>query len=290
MKQIRNILLLLLALGAPVVASAASITQTIQYNGASRQYLLYVPSCYIGAALPLVITLHGDSGNASGAQVEKQSGFSYVAEQQCFIAAYPYAVRGIWDNNADVGFVQAVVSHIEGQYAIVANRRFLAGHSGGARLAGKISCAWSSAIAGLAQVSYVLRKADTRDCASAPAKPVLVVHGTADPSNPYEGDPATNQLSAVDSAKFWADKYGAGVAPFVSEFNLRLDNAQTAIGQLSSWAAPVKLYTLTNGGHPFPSSNPIKSRSSVVGATVTEIGNETLDPGANVIWTFFRAL
>jgi poly(3-hydroxybutyrate) depolymerase len=231
--------------------------------------------------------LHGDSSMATGAGIENTSGLSDVAAQQCFIAAYPSAVAGIWDNVADVGFIQAVVADIEAQDLITANRRFLIGHSGGARLAGKISCTWSSEIAAFAQVSYVLRNSDTRDCANAPAKPVLIMHGTGDLLNPHNGN--ATQLSAQESAEFWAEKFGTS-SPFVSDFYLKLDNGKTEVGQLSSWSAPVKFYSLTGGGHPFPSSHPDTNiRSKKGGPTVTEIGNETLDPGAEVIWTFFKA-
>ena len=290
MSQVRKIFILLLLFGGLWSgAAAASTMYTIQYNGVTRQYLLYLPSCYADVGLPLVVALHGNNANSSGANMETQSGFSNVAEQQCFLAAYPYAVNGVWDNNADVGFVQAVVADIEKRFVINTNRLFLVGHSGGARLAGKISCVWSSAVLAFAQVSYNLRSADTHDCATAPAKPALIMHGTADTLDAYNGNPSINQLSSPDSAAWWASKYGTG-SPFISDFNLTLDNGQTQVGQLSAWSYPVKFYTLTGGGHPFPSSHPQQQRSNTGGPTVTSIGNETVDPAANAIWTFFRSL
>lgn len=278
MSQIRRIALLL-ALALLPTTLHASTMYTIQYNGVTRQYLLYLPSCYADVALPLVVGLHGNNANSTGAGFETQSGFSNVAEQQCFIAAYPYALKGVWDNNADVGFVQAVVADIESRFVINTDRLFVVGHSGGARLAGHIGCTWNAVLA-FAQVSYSLIQKDEIDCQTAPAKPVLWMHGTADTQNAYD-----NGASAI----FWASKYGTG-SPFVSSFNLTLDNGQTQIGQLSAWSYPVKSYVLTGGGHPFPSSHPQAARSSNGGPTVTVIGNETVDPAANVIWTFFRSL
>ena len=289
MTKLRRTLVLALFLMATGPALAlASTMYAVQYNGVSRQYLLYLPSCYADVALPLVVALHGNNAASSGSGMETQSGFSNVAEQQCFLAAYPYAANGIWDPVGDVGFVQAVVADIENRFVVNADRVFLVGHSGGAQLAGSVACAWSSAIAALAQVSYDLRAGDARNCSSAPAKPVLIMHGTGDTRDPYNGNPTINQMSASDTAAYWAGKYGSGV-PFVSEFPMTLDNGQTQIGQLSTWAAPVRFYTFTGGGHPFPSSHPQPYRSSNGGPTVTVIGNETVDPGANVIWTFFRS-
>ena len=286
--QLCTIIVSLLALGTTSSQSATSTKYTILYGGVPREYLLYLPGCYADTPLPLVVAMHGNTALlASGDRMEAQSGFSNVAEQQCFIAAYPSALTGSWDNNADVGFIQAVIADIEKRYRVDSSRRFLAGHSGGARLAGKISCTWPSGIAAFAQVSYSLRFEDVSDCATAAAKPALVMHGTADTISPYDG--GRNVISAPDSAAFWADKYASG-SPHLSEFNLKLDTGDDMVGELSSWSAPVKFYSLTGGGHPFPSSDASRVSSTGGGPTVIEIGSETQDPAANVIWTFFRSL
>ena len=69
--------------------SVASTTESITLaDGTTRTYQIYLPASYDGStATPLLLVFHGGGGN--GKQIEKQTGFDAVAEQNGFIAVYP---------------------------------------------------------------------------------------------------------------------------------------------------------------------------------------------------------
>jgi polyhydroxybutyrate depolymerase len=56
--------------------------------GVRRSYLLHTPQGYQGGRdLPLIIALHG--GFSTAADMEKETGFSGLADREMFFVAYP---------------------------------------------------------------------------------------------------------------------------------------------------------------------------------------------------------
>lgn len=266
----RSVLLSFFLILASLTAGAGEV-RTITYNGVSREYLVYVPSSYSGVPLPLVVALHGSGGN--GSNMEGKTGFSVVAERG-FVAAYPSALDGSWDKVADVGFLQAVVADVEAQVAIDPGRLYFVGHSQGGGMASRMACAWSR-VSALADVSHALSASDEAYCASAPPRPVVVLHGTVGPGSSF--------ADARDTAQFWAAKYGS-VSYATASVDLLLGSGAAQVGTAYSASVPVVLYKLTGGGHSFPSTTFIQSD------TVVRIGEVDTNPGAEVIWSFFGGL
>ena len=90
-KTILSILMLIILSNSGY--SQSYISQSIQYDGESRQYEIYVPEIYDGTVnVPLVFSrFHGGSGT-----IADQIGigdFSSYADTANFIAVYPQALR-----------------------------------------------------------------------------------------------------------------------------------------------------------------------------------------------------
>ena len=84
------VLLLAILSSWPVLAAGDEYRFTTP-DGRPREYLLSVPARADGAALPLIIVLHGTYGTAD--KMEKHLGFEPYVERYRVVVAYPDAYR-----------------------------------------------------------------------------------------------------------------------------------------------------------------------------------------------------
>lgn len=200
-------------------ADAARANQfTASYGG--REVIVYVP-----AHLPppgsrsLVVVLHGGLGNAeriAGQRSESALNMDGVAEKRGFIVAYlngtPVA-RLLSDQmlgwNAgggccgqpaknevdDVAYVERAVGDLTGRYGVERDRVFGIGHSNGAMMAQRLACE-TKLFAAIVAVSGPLNL-DTANCAAAPGRRVLAIHGADDENVPLDGGRGTKGISGV---------------------------------------------------------------------------------------------
>ena len=198
---------------------AGDATITMQSGGRSRSYIQHAPSGLVsGAALAVVIDLHGAGGN--GRQQQGLSGFSSLADQQKFLAIFPDGVDGYWNVDdtccgtagkqkvGDVGFLKAIITKLSTETCIDAKRIYVSGFSNGGGLAHRMGCEAADVIAAIAPTATDLR---TEPCNVARPISMMEVKGMADSLEPYEGGlvgPAGGQYVAVGakaSQKLWAD-------------------------------------------------------------------------------------
>ena len=67
---------------------------TIEYDGLEREFFVFLPSSYDGAAShPVAIFLHGYGGTATGTEAEVTQGLNFYAERAGYIVVYP---QGTW--------------------------------------------------------------------------------------------------------------------------------------------------------------------------------------------------
>ena len=171
---------------------------------------------------PLVMVLHG-AGVFGQTQATYFQLFPLVDEKQ-FILVYPDATMRegggtAWngavcctgdDNVDDVGYLSGLIEEAQRTYNIDAKRVYLLGHSSGGFMSFRMACEASSlftALASLAGGTYE----NPDDCApDTPPVSVLVMHGTADETIPYDGGTFGDEAyaGAVDIAKRSADSAG----------------------------------------------------------------------------------
>lgn len=182
----------------PSALRPGTTTATIQFGGATRNYIIHVPPSYSGQTpVPLVADFHGILLNASFEQ--SVSGWQAKADQEGFIVAWPNGIDTAWNVGPccttsrtvdDVGFVRAMVSQIESQACIDTKRVYAVGYSMGGGMSLDLACNAADMIAAIAPAAFDLMDA-SNNWACSPSRPITVVdfRSTGDPIVPYAGGP-----------------------------------------------------------------------------------------------------
>lgn len=198
----------------------------------TRSYLVHVPpkrptSGGVATSWPLVIVLHGSSGN--GKSVEDMSAMDALADSALFLVAYPDGTGGDFglfptdwnagsccgganrDNVDDLAFVSELIRQTATHVSVNSKKIYVAGFSAGARMAYHVGCQLSATVAAVAVVSGSLVDGG---CTPALPMPLIAMHGTDDPEVAYDEDapplhgvaPAT--ASALPpSVRYWTALY-----------------------------------------------------------------------------------
>jgi polyhydroxybutyrate depolymerase len=185
-------LLLFLVLPLACGDRAATSSSSASLNG--RTYVLKVPAGYDGSSpLPLIVATHGYGG--SGSSLVSYFGLDPVADERGFFIVYP---DGTVDQSGrrffsatdaccdfygtgvdDVGFIDALITHIESTYAIDPARVYAIGYSNGGFLSYRLACDLSPRIAAIVSLEGAMWNDPSR-CHPTEPVAVLEVHGTDD--------------------------------------------------------------------------------------------------------------
>jgi polyhydroxybutyrate depolymerase len=208
------VLAIALAIGAaPSVTLAADAPpaedeqEQLNVGGLARTFLVHLPPRFNGKTrMPAVIVLHGAGGTGAGTRLE--TGWNAKADREGFIVAYPDGTRPnmalgarfllnpqTWNDGSgrgnsgkrgvdDVGFIAAVVDHLESAYAADPERIYVTGFSNGASMTWTVGVRLADRVAAIAPVSGHLWLKHATLAAPVPA---LFIIGTADPLNPIDG-------------------------------------------------------------------------------------------------------
>ena len=268
----------------------------LTHDGAIRTYFLQVPDGYDGATpVPVVVDLHG---LAEGAEVHlAMSGLPEYGRSHGFATVTPQGTGTppYWNSFGapfpdDVAFFGSLLDELAANLCIDTARVFVAGLSNGAFMASLLACELPGRVAAVAAVAG-LQFPD--ECADAPPKPVLAVHGTADTFVGYDGglgdsvsslgiDPALLAALAPspvrDVVRQWAEHDGC--APSPEEETLAADVRRTRYTGCVA-GGEVALVTVDGGGHAWPSSAFSARIDAVVGHTSMSVAANDL------IWQFF---
>ncbi|MHA7179401.1 extracellular catalytic domain type 1 short-chain-length polyhydroxyalkanoate depolymerase [Arthrobacter sp. MDB2-24] len=274
---------------------------------------VHVPTALSHKRLPLVLDLHG-SGNNAGSQA-LISGLVNVADAEQFIVAIPEGdisfstggpIGATWgwnvpevpltlgnfpapDARNDVAFLRAVVEQIDDAGCVDPRRVYATGYSGGGRMASALACEAADVFAAIAPVAGLRAGRSLAPDFAAPAirtcepsHPVAVVsfHGTADATNPYEGntDPRWGYSTQV-AAQEWSELNDCRVGPVAKQYSP--DVNQYTWSKCSKHADVVS-YEVVNGGHSWPGSR--------VPFEAVGLGYSTQDIDASqAMWDFFEA-
>lgn len=275
--------------------AAGTRAQQLTYMGTERSFRLHVPPGYDGErALPLVMLFHG--GGGSGRQFELASArMNPIADREGFVAVYPdgsgvlktwngvgccgYAVQNEVD---DVGFVDALLDHLETELCLDTRRLYASGMSNGAILSHRLACELSSRLAAVAPVAGTDM---TARCHPSRPVPIMQIHGSDDGHVPWNGGegcgPAGVSFTSVpDSLARWRTRNGCSDRE--SEY-LRLGDGACARLEGCAAGADVVLCTIRGGGHNWPGGEP---PADLVPCAADGFQSSSFS-ASEVIWRFF---
>lgn len=305
-----RILAILLASLMSVPASATqlwsrgAVEKTIEVDGLTRKYLVYVPNGADGP-LPLVLAFHGGSGKPI--QMERYGRFNGLAEKEKFVVAYPEAVDGNWNDGRgvpfiraqredidDVKFVRMVIDDIGRQCQLDNSRVFATGISNGAFISHRLAAQASDVITAAAPVVGGMAPSIAESFAPKHPISLLVIQGDVDPLVPinggYVGFRGGRRRGELVPTKVAVAKYlkanGITGEPSVKT----LDDADPNDGTTTEattypagrGGAKVQLYVVKNGGHTWPGRRPYLPEQ-LIGKTSQDFD------ASQVIWEFFKS-
>lgn len=260
----------------PVLAGTLSSVTIAAGESAiiGRRYTTYVPSACPHAA-PLVLVLHGSHGDAD--QIRRYTGYEFerLAEDAKWIVVYPEGYRGYWNdvrrtggyaskrmNVNDVAFLRAVVGALQAAHGV--GPVFGVGYSNGGQMCIRLALDAPGTLDAMALIAASMPTPD--NCESAPLDrplPAMLIDGTDDPINPYDGGLVTifglgsrgTVLSAPNSAAYFAARLRGATAEAAVTVVPRSPEVDTWV-ERRSWRAPdggeVTLMTVHGGGHVIP--------------------------------------
>jgi polyhydroxybutyrate depolymerase len=244
-----------------------------------RTALVHVPAGIpAGRRAALVLALHGVGGN--GAQMERYSGFSRVADNAGFVVAYPSSSGPFWNSTAsrklpdDVHFLSQLITYLQQRLCLEAGRVYAAGVSNGGGMVALAGCALSTRLSGFASVAggYDGQPA----CRPARPESVLEIHGTADQIVPYfgaGGHPTSDGLPPF--VERWVSRDRCVGRPAVTRPATRTTSLRW---RRCAAGVQVKHIRIAGGRHQWP------------GATPPDPGPRSTFCAACTIWSFFSRL
>lgn len=178
--------------------AAETVRYTMKYKGEVRTYWLYVPEG-AGPATPLVLVLHGYGGNAEGYCPSMLE----VAERERFAVCYPQGEKDAkgktgWNvgydvqqglERDDVGFVKALVKHLRKAHRIGKDNVFMSGMSNGGEMTYFMAYKYPDVFRAYATIAGLTMQWAYKEWKAKKPVPLMEVHGTADKTSMWEGDP-----------------------------------------------------------------------------------------------------
>ncbi len=192
--------------------ASGETTRMVQVGGASRSYIVDVPSSYKGTtAVPLVIDFHALGG--TGAGEKSSSGYAALSDQNGFVILWPNGIDNAWNIGPcctrsrdvdDLGFAKAMVAETKAAGCIDAKRVYATGFSMGGGISHFLACNAADVFAAVAPSSFDLLEENEEPCH--PSRPVSVLsfRGTSDPVVPYAGGASTPPNGCCSAIHFWA--------------------------------------------------------------------------------------
>jgi len=254
--------------------------QTLQYDGLTREYSIYVPASYDGTtSFPLLFNFHG-GGDVIASQIAIAD-MSPIADTANFIVVYPQARQDPSDGNSfnwipkvpgtfdDVPFISSLIETIASNYQIDQSRIYACGYSLGGDMSFELACKLNSRIAAIGVVSRTMQANPDSFCFPEHPTGVLTILGTDDNASQYNGITYAGveyYLSAAATHSYWASHNNCDVNPTMSTASPSVERYTWSTTSGCSYVEELKVI---GGGHDWPGS----------------FGNMTID-ASEEIWQF----
>jgi polyhydroxybutyrate depolymerase len=256
------------------------ISATIQNDGLTREYSIYVPASYDGTTnFPLVFNLHGGGGTNSVWQAT--SDMRPIADTADFILVYPQARPDPSDGNSfnwipkvpgtfdDVPFFSSLIDTIASNYQIDHNKIYACGYSLGGDMTFELGCKLNNRIAAIAPVARTMQANPNSFCSPVHPTGVLTILGTDDLTSPYNGivfGGIEYYISAAATHSYWATYNLCNPTAIMSTVSSSVERYTWSTAEGCAYVEELKVI---GGGHDWPGS----------------FGNMTIDANSE-IWQF----
>ena len=249
----------------------------LDIDGIERRFSYYLPP-NLSPGRPAVVLFHGSRG--SGERIREATGFGFdrLADEHGFVVLYPDGYQGNWNDCRAVGdypakqlaiddtaFIRQALDYLRDQHAIDSSQVFAAGLSNGGQMVLRLAMETPELIRGAAAIAANMPAPDNLDCEPVgAARAIMLVNGTADPINPFEGGEVEmfggvgkrgEVRSSIESASYWARIAGHTEAPFEHRYP-DSDPDDESVATRKVWAdagrPEVSLITVHGGGHTIP--------------------------------------
>lgn len=273
-----------------------ALSHNIKVGQRKRTYHLYVPSTIqANQPLPIMLVLHGAYG--TGKKIMHYTQMNAFAEKKGFIAVYPDK-DGMFDwdlasgtQSRDIAFIRTLLAELKRSYPVDPKRIYATGYSSGGELAEILACTMANELAAVAPVASNMRHRYAFNCQTNKPVPVLMINGTSDPIDPWNGH-GKDLMSVPDSIAFWEKHNNCepGNTQMVNQLPLTLDDLTRVYISENNQCfqqATVMLVKIDHGGHTWPGtymrpSAPPPPFGFILGRTSHNIdANE-------FIWNFFQ--
>jgi polyhydroxybutyrate depolymerase len=254
---------------------------SLTFDGLKHTYRLYVPpSLDLKQPAPLVLLLHWAGGSSD--EMAAATRYDDQAAKQRFIVVYPKSSGVSWDaatgdTAIDINFISRLLDQMTTDFRIDQTRIFVAGVSSGAMMAYRLACQLSDRIAAIASVAGALL---IDDCSPARPVSILEMHGSEDPTVPYQGN--SFAPSTESTAQRWVTLNRCAGNPTQTTGGI----TRTTLWTGCRGGTVVRLDTVVGGQHSWFSSDPARVGHGDAGSK-TVAGEPDATQGT---WDFFTNL
>lgn len=238
---------------------AQEISDSLKIDGYYRSFHFRKPTVVSNGA-SLVFVLHGSGGSGQGL-MKQTSNLLNTTRDENVIFVYADGYKHYWNecrkmasslaNKLDINegkFFGEMIGYFRKKYGIDDSRVFVVGTSGGGHMAYKLGLTEAKKFKAIAAIIANLPDDDNMDCQEAKIPlPVLIINGTADPLNKYEGGMMQsgtfvmgNVRSTDRTFRYWANLAGYPGTPMMT----RLEDTDPSDGKT------IERYTYKEKGHP----------------------------------------
>jgi polyhydroxybutyrate depolymerase len=246
---------------------------TIEHQGVARHALLHQPPTAPTGKSPLIVFLHGvrppDWKNHTQPEIDR------LADRDGALAAYPEAIGHRWNYATrisepqkigdtvadDVGFIKKLIAHLIANNRADPSRVYVLGDSRGGLMTYTVMCQLADQIAAAGPLISGMTDAQIAECDPARAVPLMVVAGTSDRFQPYDGflGKEMRLLSVPETMEFWRVRHRCtGQEQKMLPHRLSEDTTRIWLSEWTGCAieGAVRLYRVNGGGHQVPSFAP----------------------------------
>ena len=223
----RYLLLLLLTTAVTRIAGSQPVRDSLQVEGYYRSFQFNKPTKQLRDA-SLVFVLHG-SGGSGEAQMAGTAKLLNKTATENVLFVYPDGYKHYWNecrkasgaeankiNINEEDFFEIMIDYFKTKYNTNDKNVFVVGTSGGGHMAYKLAITIPDKIKAVTAIIANLPDTDNFDCIeSKVAIPIMIVNGTDDPLNKYEGGMMQlgsltlgNVRSTDRTLQYWAELAG----------------------------------------------------------------------------------